>query len=319
MGDPAFGYCPINGIISKDYAASRFHQIDQFSVTPPRYRDTQAGNPARFDKAGPSQAKVSKNRDVRKENLDDDGDFGKSTYDTWSEDDFDSFGASKKKSEKKTQDKSGEKPAKKTEAGKQRSDAPARDSADTWTHEDANTTHLSIVDAEGNAVSLTQTIGTFFGSTQTVAGVLMNCGMNNFSATGTINSVEPGKRPRSSISPTIVLKNHVPFLVVGTPGASRIVSTVVELLVNLIDFDMDAAQANNAPRFYTSKSEDFLHLEGGITEPVRAKLEKMGHPLRVYDGIDLFFGGAHIIRIDPVSGTACGAADPRRSGTAGGD
>jgi len=322
MGDPNFSYCPINGLISKDYAASRFHEIDQFSAVPPRYRDTPVGNPARFDKGEPGKARAAKGPRVKTDDIGDDGDFGKSSYNTWSEDAFDSFGAPKKKPAKKGDETSGAKPAKAREAGKKSSgrDTTGTKDDEKWEPEEAaHTTHLSVVDAAGNAVSLTQTLGTFFGSTQTVAGVLMNCSMTNFSATGKVNNAEPGKRPRSSISPTIVLKNGLPFLVVGTPGASRITSTVVELLVNLIDFDMDAAAANSAPRFYCSKYEDFLHLEGGIVEPVRDKLEKMGHHLRVHDGIDLFFGGANIIRIDPETGAVCGAADPRRSGTAGGD
>ncbi len=321
MGDPDFTYIPVNGIISKDYASSRFHQIDQFSVTPRRYRDTEVGNPVRFDKAGPGKAGAAEPRNANVDGPDDDGDFGKSTHDKWSGDIFDSFGAAKAKSAKKPRAENSGKSSRENKSGEKRSDEDSRDSSDKddWNLEEAHTTHLSVVDAEGNAVSLTQTLGTFFGSTQMAAGVLMNCGMNNFSASGKVNNVEPGKRPRSSISPTIVLKNGVPFLVVGTPGASRITSTVVELIVNLIDFDMDVAQANNAPRFFCSKFEDFLHIEGGIAEPVRNKLERMGHSLRVHDGIDLFFGGAHIIRIDPVTGAVCGAADPRRSGTAGGD
>ena len=321
VGDPGFSYIPINGIISKAYAAGRFYDIDQSKVSPPRYRDTQAGNPARFDKEGAERPRVAKGQREKPGDIGDDGDFGKSRYGTWAEDAFDSFGASTGKPSARARDTTAAKPAKGRRAGNRGADGDSTHSRDDDPEplEAAHTTHLSIVDAAGNAVSLTQTLGTFFGSTQTVAGVLMNCGMTNFSATGKVNSVEPEKRPRSSISPTIVLKNGVPFLVVGTPGASRITSTTVELLVNLIDFDMDAAEANSAPRFYCSKYEDFLHLEGGIGEPVREKLEKMGHSLRVHDGIDLYFGGAHIIRIDPKSGAVCGAADPRRSGTAGGD
>jgi gamma-glutamyltranspeptidase / glutathione hydrolase len=321
MGDPDFVYSPIQGIVSKAYAADRFHEIDMASVSPPRYRDTQAGNPARFDKAGAGKAPEPSVKRAKPGEVDDDGDFGRSRYGTWSEDAFDSFGASKKHPSGNARDAGAATPARTKGTG---SRGAGRDSVDSREDrpgglEEAHTTHLSIVDANGNAVSLTQTLGTFFGSTQSVAGVLMNCGMTNFSATGKTNNVEPGKRPRSSISPTIVLKNGAPFLVVGTPGASRITSTMVELLVDLIDFDMDAAKANSAPRFYCSKYEDYLHLESGIGEPVREKLTKMGHSLRVHDGIDLYFGGAHIIRIDPGSGATCGAADPRRSGTAGGD
>lgn len=310
IGDPEFGYVPVNGIISKEYAKTRYHQIDQFSVDPPRYRDTQAGNPARYDRADNNRKRTEKDSGgVQFEN--DDNEYGRSSYETWAEDDFNSFGGSKKKPVDKAEK---DKDKGKDEPGKSKTDPDAF--LEIWAIDDAHTTHLSVTDAEGNAVSLTQTLGTFFGSVQTVSGVLFNCGMSNFSSTGKVNIIKPLKRPRSSISPTVVLKDGHPFLVVGTPGATRIISTVVELLVNLIDFDMSAAEANNAPRFFTSKYEDYLHIEGGITVPVREKLEKMGHPLQVYNGIDLFFGGAHLIRIDPYLGTACGSADPRRSGTA---
>ncbi|MFH1851781.1 MAG: gamma-glutamyltransferase family protein [Candidatus Neomarinimicrobiota bacterium] len=183
---------------------------------------------------------------------------------------------------------------------------------------DGHTTHLSVIDKDGNMVSLTQTLGTFFGSSITVSGVLFNCGMSNFSFRSTINSVAPNKRPRSAIAPTLVLKDDRPFMVVGTPGASRIISTMVELLVNGIDFGMDAAEINLAPRFYCQKFEDYLHIEGGIEQIVIDDLQTRGHQVKLYGNNDLFFGGAQLITVDPTDGSYCGSADPRRGGVAQG-
>jgi gamma-glutamyltranspeptidase/glutathione hydrolase len=100
-----------------------------------------------------------------------------------------------------------------------------------------HTTHLSVIDKEGNAVSLTQTLGLFFGSAQTVSGVLFNNAMTNFSYNvENVNYIQNSKQCRSSISPTIILNNDTPFLILGSPGASRITSTMLELVVNVIDF-----------------------------------------------------------------------------------
>ncbi len=180
-----------------------------------------------------------------------------------------------------------------------------------------HTTHLSVIDKDGNAVALTQTLGLFFGSGQTVSGVLFNNAMTNFSYNvENVNYIQNSKRCRSSITPTIILKNDNPYLIVGSPGASRITTTLIELVVNIIDFGMDVNEANIAPRFYCQKFEDFLHVESGIKPEVRAELEKMGHTIKVYEGIDLFFGGAQMIFVDPVTGEYAGSADKRRGGIA---
>lgn len=180
-----------------------------------------------------------------------------------------------------------------------------------------HTTHLSVIDKDGNAVSLTQTLGLFFGSGQMVSGVLFNNGMTNFSyVKGSVNYLQNSKECRSSISPTIIMKNNAPFLILGSPGASRITCTVLELILNVIDFKMDVSQANLAPRFYCQKFEDFLQVESGIKPEVRSELEKMGHKIKVYEGIDLFFGGAQMIYIDPVTHEYLGSADKRRGGVA---
>lgn len=180
-----------------------------------------------------------------------------------------------------------------------------------------HTTHLSVVDKDGNAVSLTQTLGLFFGSAQIVSGVLFNNAMTNFSYNvENPNYIQNSKQCRSSISPTIILKDDTPFLVIGSPGASRITCTVLELIVNVIDFGMDVDRANLSPRFYCQKFEDFIHVESGIKPEVLAELERMGHKIKKYEGIDLFFGGAQMIFIDPVTHEYIGSADKRRGGIA---
>ena len=177
-----------------------------------------------------------------------------------------------------------------------------------------HTTHLSVVDADRNAVSLTQTLGTFFGSGLTAAGVLLNNARSNFSQTAKRNSIQGGKQPRSSISPTIVLKDGNVRIVLGSPGAARIVATVTQLLVNIIDYGMDAEQANDAPRFFCQKFDDHLYVESRISESVRNELEAMGHSVQVNGDYDLFFGGAQIVLVDPTTAVCQGSADPRRGG-----
>ncbi|MEE4115619.1 MAG: gamma-glutamyltransferase [Marinilabiliaceae bacterium] len=183
-----------------------------------------------------------------------------------------------------------------------------------------HTTHLSVIDKDGNAVALTQTLGLFFGSAQTISGVMFNCAMTNYSysSKNSPNIIDNGKQCRSSITPAILLKDGAPFLVIGSPGAGRIIGTLFELITNVIDFDMSPAEANLAPRFYCLKHDDFLHLESGIKPEVRKQMEEMGHKLKVYEGIDLFFGGAQMIYIDPETGIYYGSADRRRGGIAKG-
>lgn len=183
-----------------------------------------------------------------------------------------------------------------------------------------HTTHLSVVDKYGNAVALTQTLGLFFGSAQTISGVMFNCAMTNYSYVNknSPNIIDNGKQCRSSITPTIILKDGNPFLILGSPGAGRIIGTLFELIVNVVDFGMDVAEANLAPRFYCLKHDDVLHLESGIKPEVREEMVKKGHKLKVYEGIDLYFGGAQMIYVDPGTGIFYGSADRRRGGIAKG-
>jgi gamma-glutamyltranspeptidase len=103
--------------------------------------------------------------------------------------------------------------------------------------------------------------------------------------------------------------------VVGSPGAARIPATVVTLIVNAVDYGLDAENTNSAPRFLCQRSDQYLSLEARFTTEAQDGMKKKGHRLQLYGDFDLFFGGAQIILVDP-SGTMHGSADPRRGGTA---
>lgn len=310
LGDPDFNYVPLNGLIAKQFGRERFNDINRYKAEPRDYRTTPAGNPARYDQATQRPLEVTPTEVGRQQSeWSDDDEEVTGSYNEWGENLFDNWGGKKTNTKVKKGTQS--------EKAKKDSTAVSDDDEDFDDEEfDGHTTHLSVIDKDGNMVSLTQTLGTFFGSGITVDGVLLNCGMSNFSRTSNNNMVEPLKRPRSSITPTVVLKDGKPFCVVGSPGASRIISTVVLTLVNIIDFELNAVEANAAPRMYCQKYEDYLFLEGGFDRDVVTQLERMGHNLRVYEGLDLFFGGVQVIIVDPTTGVYHGSADPRRGGVA---
>jgi len=158
-------------------------------------------------------------------------------------------------------------------------------------HEGTNTTHYSIIDQWGNAVSVTYTLNDWFGAklTATGTGVLLNNEMDDFTAKvgvansfglmqGEANMIEPGKRPLSSMSPTIVAKGGTPLMVLGTPGGSRIITTVLLTLLNVIDYGMDMQQAVDAPRFHQQWLPNVTNLEPyAISPETRKTLEEWGH------------------------------------------
>ncbi|MBU2534534.1 MAG: gamma-glutamyltransferase family protein, partial [Alphaproteobacteria bacterium] len=317
LGDLDNSYVPVRGFLSKQFALERYIDINQFRAEPKTYRQTQAANPAQYDFAGADTAPDKPSVDQNETGWSDEEDEGKSSYDDWGEDVFDSWGSKKSKKEKDTTTAK-KAPAPESKSAKDTTTADDDTDVDDSYEVDGHTTHLSVMDKDGNMVALTQTLGTFFGSGIVAEGVLLNCGMSNFSKTAAVNIIEPGKQPRSSISPTVILKDNHPLMVLGSPGASRIITTVVELIVNAIDFGMGVQQLNETPRFYCQKYEDHLFLEGGISSEVKSKLEKMGHDVRAYSTLDLFFGGAQVVAQDTLTGDICGSADPRRGGQAGG-
>jgi gamma-glutamyltranspeptidase/glutathione hydrolase len=196
-------------------------------------------------------------------------------------------------------------------------------------HEGTNTTHFSITDNAGNAVSMTYTLNDWFGA-KVVApgtGVLMNDEMDDFTANpgrpntygivqGDVNAIAPGKTPRSSMSPTIVTKDGKPVLILGTPGGSRIVTAVLQTILNVIDFRMDVQEAVDAPRIHNQWLPETTKVEPYALSPdTRRVLESMGH--RFDDSQPANHVAAIIVGAPSLGGTAIGrnrfygANDPR--------
>ena len=160
-------------------------------------------------------------------------------------------------------------------------------------HEGSNTTHFSVIDEAGNAVSMTYTLNDWFGARVVASGtgVLMNDEMDDFTpnpgATNTYGSVQtdtnaiaPGKAPRSSMTPTIVTKDDRPVLVLGTPGGARIITTVLQTILNVVDFQMNIQEAVDAPRIHQQWLPDVTNAERFAVSPdSRKMLERMGHRL----------------------------------------
>lgn len=185
---------------------------------------------------------------------------------------------------------------------------------DPW--QEGSTTHLSVVDRWGNGVALTQTLSFLFGSGFVVpgTGILLNNDMNNFSyQKGQANTLEPGKSPRVSRSPTILLREGRLALILGSPGAGRIITTVAQIIINVLNHGMDLEQAVAAPRLYTRAGYPIDIEEGFAPETVKALISK-GHGVRLKGKLNPYFGGVHAIAWDQKGTEWQGAADPRRYG-----
>lgn len=186
------------------------------------------------------------------------------------------------------------------------------------------TTHYSIIDSEGGCVAVTTTLNGSFGSCVVVrgAGFLMNNEMDDFSVKpgypnmygligGEANSIEPGKRMLSSMTPTIVMDGQEPFLVLGTPGGSTIITTVAQIMIDIIDLGMSPGEAVSAPRFHHQWLPDrVFHERDAFSPSIASELEEMGHVLEERRPI----GDAQVICIE--GGRRCGVSDPRGGGSA---
>ncbi len=161
-------------------------------------------------------------------------------------------------------------------------------------YESDQTTHYSVADQQGNVVATTYTLNLLFGSGIVAAGtgITLNNEMDDFSAKagipnsfgltgGRANAIEPGKRPLSSMSPTIVLKDGKPFLATGTPGGSRIMTTTLQIIMNVIDHDMNVAEATMTPRIHQQWEPDQLRLEKGINLDTQNLLTDKGQKIMI--------------------------------------
>lgn len=188
------------------------------------------------------------------------------------------------------------------------------------TSESEETTHYSIVDKNGDAISLTTTINSGYGSKVMVegAGFLMNNEMDDFSSKpgvpnvygllgGAANSIQPEKRMLSAMTPTLVEKDGQLFMVVGTPGGSTIITSVFQTILNVIDHDMTMSEAVSEPRFHHQWKPDMIYMEkGALDSEVQMQLQNMGHTLKERSSI----GRVDAILVKP-DGSYEGAADPR--------
>ena len=186
--------------------------------------------------------------------------------------------------------------------------------------EGTDTTHLTTADSDGNVVSTTQTIHAVFGSKVTTpgTGMLLNNTMNIFDPhPGNANSIAPGKRMVSSMSPTIVMKDGKPLMALGTPGATRIFPSVLQAIVNVIDHGMTLQEAVEAPRIWTQGQD--LEVESGISGKVQEALKEMGHDVQVVPRVA---GGMNGVMFDQekgvIHGAACFRADGVPAGFSGG-
>ena len=196
--------------------------------------------------------------------------------------------------------------------------------------ESNHTTHYSVVDAEGNAVSVTTTINDWFGSRVTADGLgfLLNDEMDDFSSKpgvpnadgliqGAANEIGPGKRPLSSMTPTMVVHNGKTVMVLGSPGSSKIITTVANVLMGVVDYGMNLQEAVNAPRFHNQWLPDVVNVEKWFSPDTINTLGKMGYKVQIglHDGQDVspYWSDAECIAIDEKTGERLGATDGRNS------
>lgn len=192
--------------------------------------------------------------------------------------------------------------------------------------EPENTTHYSVVDQQGNAVAVTTTLNDGFGARVTAGklGFLLNDEMDDFTSKpgvpngygliqGEANSIAAGKRPLSAMAPTIVLKDGKLFLVLGSPGGPRIITTVANILLGVVDYGLDVQQAVNAPRFHHQWEPDVIFVERvGFSPDTLKLLEDRGHKIKV----EGYWSDGECIEVDPKTGELLGAPDGRNGGKA---
>jgi gamma-glutamyltranspeptidase/glutathione hydrolase len=190
-------------------------------------------------------------------------------------------------------------------------------------NQDGNTTNFSVADKDGNMVANTYTLNYFYGNGKTVpgTGILLNNEMDDFTSKvgvansfglmqGETNAIAPEKRPLSSMTPSIVLnKKNEPFLAIGTPGGSRIITQLLLLLIGVIDYNKNIQTAVSVPRFHSQLWPDKFYYEDGISPETLDALKKMGHNLEKVNP----YGSTQTVEIKNEN-TYLGSSDPRSEG-----
>ncbi|MDZ7336263.1 MAG: gamma-glutamyltransferase [candidate division KSB1 bacterium] len=182
--------------------------------------------------------------------------------------------------------------------------------------ESSNGSHISVLDKFGNAVAVSITLNGYFGSAVTIPkyGILLNNAMSSFSSQpGENNSIAPGKRPQTSLTPTIILKNNQPYLILGGNGAERIISTLAQIIINIIEFKLSLNDAILSPRFHYNQYEDKIEMETRIDAEVIDYLKKLGHKINLKTDYDDYFCNAQVILFDP-TGQKIAGSDVRQKG-----
>ena len=199
--------------------------------------------------------------------------------------------------------------------------------------EPEHTTHYSVVDADGTAVAVTTTLNDDFGSRVTADGLgfLLNDEMDDFAAKqgvpnlygliqGPANAIGPGKRPLSAMTPTIVLKDGKLFLVLGSPGGARIITTVANILMGVVDYGMNIQESVDAPRFHNQWLPDAVNVEQWFSPDAIKSLEQMGYRVEIGETVSgeryPYWSDGECIAIDQKTGERLGASDGRNNGKA---
>jgi len=195
--------------------------------------------------------------------------------------------------------------------------------------ESTQTTHFNVVDSEGNAVAVTYTLNGGYGSGVTVSGLgfLLNNEMDDFAAKpgsenmfhliqGERNAIQPGKRPLSSMTPTILVRDGKFFMALGAPGGGRIINGVLQVILNVVDFHMNPQDAVDWPRFHHQWMPDELYLERGISPDTAALLSAMGHKIASFEASDPVVARVEAIlnRDGWLEGAADGRGDAKAEG-----
>jgi gamma-glutamyltranspeptidase/glutathione hydrolase len=182
-----------------------------------------------------------------------------------------------------------------------------------------STTHFDVIDGDGNAVGITQSLGSGFGSGMVVEGT--GIALNNFMRwfdrePASPNAIGPSKKNEMCMSPVQIFKDEKLFALIGTPGSYGILQTTPQMIMNMIDHGMHIQAAIEAPRVKATSPGFLVDVEGRIPLSVRAGLEALGHELHILPDWSMLVGGGHGIAVDQETGALMGGADPRRDGYA---